>query len=101
MKKRNCTISVAKAKALIFTFVFKYAKSRFSHGMAHMSPTLDFLFVLQFYKSLEESALSLSRRELILKYTKVQRVSIISLEFIKKGANPKVYQSAARKYYQP
>ena len=44
-KKRDCTIHVAKTKALISfavtaklicVFVFTYAKSRFSHDAAHM-----------------------------------------------------------------
>ena len=42
---RDCTIYVAKTKALIscavtaqliFVFIFAYAKSRFSHDAAHM-----------------------------------------------------------------
>ena len=46
MKKRDCTIRVAKTKALISfavtaklicVFVFAYAKSRFSHDEAHKS----------------------------------------------------------------
>ena len=51
MKKRDCTIGVAKTKALISfvvtaklicDFVFAYAKSRFSHDVAHMySPRKD------------------------------------------------------------
>ena len=48
-KKRYCTISVAKTKALISfavtaklicVFVFAYAKIRFSHDAAHISLTL-------------------------------------------------------------
>ena len=35
-KKRDCTIYVAKTKAVIFAFVFAYAKSRFSHDAAHV-----------------------------------------------------------------
>ena len=35
-KKRDCTICVAKTKALISFFVFAYAKSRFSHDAAHL-----------------------------------------------------------------
>ena len=46
---RNCTIRVAKTKALISfavtaklicAFVFAYADCWFSHGMAHLSETL-------------------------------------------------------------
>ena len=45
MKKRDCTIYVAKTKALISfavtaklicVFIFAYAKSRFSHDEAHL-----------------------------------------------------------------
>ena len=35
-KKRDCTICVAKTKALICGFVFTYAKSRFSHKEAQI-----------------------------------------------------------------
>ena len=37
-KKGNCTICVAKAKALILGFVFANAKSRFSHDAAQLGP---------------------------------------------------------------
>ena len=49
-KKRDCTIRVAKTKALISfavtakligAFVFAYAKSRFSHDEAHFRVLLD------------------------------------------------------------
>ena len=40
MKKRDCTIRVAKTKALIsfavFAFVFAYANCWFSHAKAHL-----------------------------------------------------------------
>ena len=35
----DCTIRVAKTKALISVFVFAYAKSRFSHNEAHIMVT--------------------------------------------------------------
>ena len=34
-KKRDCTIHVAKTKALISAFVFAYANCWFSHAQAH------------------------------------------------------------------
>ena len=34
-KKRDCTTYAEKTKALICAYVFAYAKSRFSHYMAH------------------------------------------------------------------
>ena len=49
MKWRDCTIYVAKTKALlscsgtaqlIWAFVFAYAKSRFSHDTAQLTPML-------------------------------------------------------------
>ena len=39
----DCTIRVAKTKALICAFVFSYAKSRFSHDAAHIPSIIDFL----------------------------------------------------------
>ena len=36
-KQRNCTIRVAKIKALICTFVFAYAKCWFSHDVAQIA----------------------------------------------------------------
>ena len=36
----NCTIQVAKTKALICFFVFAYAKKRFSHGEAQIAVLL-------------------------------------------------------------
>ena len=37
-KKKNCTINIAKTKALQLTggFVFAYAETWFSHDMAHL-----------------------------------------------------------------
>ena len=40
---RNCTIRVAKTKALICTFVFAYADCWYSHAAAHLILTLHFV----------------------------------------------------------
>ena len=57
-KERDCTIYVAKTKALIscaatvqLIFVFTYAKSRFSHDMAHICDEKDTNFIICHYSA--------------------------------------------------